>query len=671
SNSTKFYFDDFYVGSIIVDTLAPKVESILVNSPLTIDVKFDEVVEKNSAENESNYVIDNGIGNVSQVIRSNTDSSIVHITLTTALSYEQLYKLTISGIKDGANNIMQSANFDIIWYNIIKGDVVINEIMCDPSPVVALHDAEWVELYNNSPKQLDLSNWTLQIGSSAKTINYGRIDAHSYIIIGHQDDEYLLAQYGSFIGLSSFSLANSSGKILLKNDLGEIMHYVNYSQNWYKDAAKSDGGWTLEMIDSHNSCGEIDNWAASENLDGGTPAYQNSIKAKNQDKKAPLVERIIVSSNNSLEIYFSESTDSVSVMDITKYKVSEGIGSPFIVQASYPDYKSYTLQFNGNFINEVLYNLEIENGISDCAGNSISEKSILRFGIPQKIDSSDIIINEVLFHPKNNGVDYVEIYNNSDKIIDLKELQLSSWNTEDENWYNINDISKNGFQIFPYEYYVLTTNKDVVMQQYFVAEPNNIIEMESLPSMSNTEGNIFITNKSLQMIDGMEYSDEMHYALLDNPEGISLERLSVSTSALDRSNWHSAATPGRNAEGFGGTPTYENSQSAASISQGEWSRTPEIFSPDNDGLDDYLQINYNMKEPGYTANVSIYDSKGRLIRKLSSGQILGAQGQIIWDGLNDNRQKSKIGIYVILIDYFNLKGDAQATKLTCVLGGDL
>ncbi len=668
SNSTKFYFDDFYVGNIIVDTIPPSIENIEVITSLNIDIKFDEVVDKNTSENTNNYVINNGIGIVAQAIRNSSDSSIVNLTLANALTYEQPYELSISNIKDLAGNTSPSSTHDIIWYNIKHGDIVINEIMCDPTPSVLLPAAEYIELYNNSPKSVNIDNWTLQIGSSIKTITEGSISPNSYVIIGHQDDEILLSSYGDFIGLSSFSLPNTNGSLLLKDKENNVLHYVAYSINWYNDNAKNDGGWSLEMIDANNYCGEKNNWAASKNLNGGTPGEQNSIADNNPDKEAPIVERIVVSSSKSLEVYFNESTDSVNAMDLSKYFVSEGIGNPITIKSSYPDYKSYTLEFSSDFIIEILYNLEISAGIKDCIGNTTPDKYVLKFGMPQKADSLDVLVNEVLFNPKNDGVDYVEIYNNSTKIINLKDLLLANWDNEDENWANTKEISETGFLIFPNEYYVLTTNKGIIKQQYYIAEPNNIVEMPSMPSMSDTEGNIFLINKSLQMIDGMQYDDNMHYALLNNPEGISLERLNISTSAIDKTNWHSAATPGRNAEGFGGTPTYENSQKSGIVSEGEWSNTPEIFSPDNDGMDDYLQINYKMKEPGYTANIVIYDAKGRLVRNLSSGEILGSEGQIIWDGLDNNNQKAKIGIYIILIDYYNPTGDAQAVKLTCVLG---
>ena len=67
--------------------------------------------------------------------------------------------------------------------------------------------------------------------------------------------------------------------------------------------------------------------------------------------------------------------------------------------------------------------------MSDCSGNAISTENSARFGTASLADSFDVVINEILFNPRSNGVDYVEIYNNSKKIIDLKNIYIANRNT--------------------------------------------------------------------------------------------------------------------------------------------------------------------------------------------------------------------------------------------------
>ncbi len=63
SNATKFYFDDFYVDEIIIDTIPPEVNNLEVISETMLDIYFSEALEINSAQNIANYTIDNNIGN--------------------------------------------------------------------------------------------------------------------------------------------------------------------------------------------------------------------------------------------------------------------------------------------------------------------------------------------------------------------------------------------------------------------------------------------------------------------------------------------------------------------------------------------------------------------------------------------------------------------------------
>ena len=51
-----------------------------------------------------------------------------------------------------------------------------------------------------------------------------------------------------------------------------------------------------------------------------------------------------------------------------------------------------------------------------------------------------------------------------------------------------------------------------------------------------------------------------------------------------------------------------------------------------------------------TVNLRIYDIKGRLIRTLANGELAGTQGDIVWDGFDDNKQRARIGVYVIYLE---------------------
>ena len=64
-----------------------------------------------------------------------------------------------------------------------SGDLIITEIFADPTPIIGLPDAEYIEIYNGSDKIFDLSNWQLNDASSGGTIVAGWILPDNYGIL--------------------------------------------------------------------------------------------------------------------------------------------------------------------------------------------------------------------------------------------------------------------------------------------------------------------------------------------------------------------------------------------------------------------------------------------------------------------------------------------------------
>jgi gliding motility-associated-like protein len=121
-----------------------------------------------------------------------------------------------------------------------------------------------------------------------------------------------------------------------------------------------------------------------------------------------------------------------------------------------------------------------------------------------------------------------------------------------------------------------------------------------------------------------------------------------------------------------GTPGYKNSQYAEYITDdGAVTISPDIFSPDNDGYNDVLNISYSFDQPGYIANIVIYDSRGRLVKNLVKNSLLGTSGSFSWDGTYDNREKANVGVYIIYFEVFDLSGKMKAYKKSGILGSKL
>lgn len=284
----------------------------------------------------------------------------------------------------------------------------------------------------------------------------------------------------------------------------------------------------------------------------------------------------------------------------------------------------------------------------------------------EPILAGEIVINEVMFNPKENGSDYVEIYNNSAKTIDLKRLKLAS-RTDDLELAQVYQLTASKQLLEPGSYLALTKDTADVFPYFNIQYASCFLQMEKFPSFNNDEDFVVLLDENLDVIDELHYTDKMHHPLLADEEGIALERVSFTEPTNDFSNWHSAAS----IAGYG-TPGYKNSQGEpVNISNPEVIFSPESFSPDFDGYNDEYLIEYKTTKPGCLANISVFDAVGRFVMKLANNEILGSKGKFTWNGEDQTGQKQKLGVYVVLVEIFSLTGETWHFKDGVVLTGKL
>lgn len=649
------------------DTISPEVVSVAMESLTKLAVTFSEPVETASAVKVSNYSTTPGTLIPLSVTKDPDDPLIIHLTFAQRFTPDIDYSLDVVNIKDLAGNVMSPTQSQFAWHQAKVFDVLINEIMADPSPPVSLPEAEYIELFNRSAVPVDLKYLTLWLGTTEKQFPHYTIPVGGYVILCDDGARPLLESYGPVVDFSSFAVTNGSGTITLKDMDGNVIHTVSYTEDWFKGSYKKDGGWSLELIDPLNPCGEASNWKVCSNEVGGTPGKVNSVNASNPDHIPPSISRVGVVDPTHIAIWFSETCNNLSIANASNYSIDNGIGNPAAVGVQSPAFKTAYLTLNSPLENNVIYTLTLTGNITDCAGNVVSTENSARFAIPVPAEADDIIINELLFDPTAEGVDFVEIFNRSVKVIDLKDLILANYDTISQAITDYNQISTEPYLIFPDDYFVLSTDSSAVKKCYKTTNPKAFINLAGFPSMNNDEGIVTITSKSGNVIDLVAYTAGMQYPLLTSVDGVSLERISPERDSKDATNWHSASE----AVGYA-TPGYKNSQFGLTITDAnEITLSPDIFSPDNDGYNDNLSITYSFGSPGNTISITIYDGSGRLIRNLVNHELCGTSGAFTWDGITNNRAKAMIGRYIVFVEIFDLNGNVKKYKKGTVLGGKL
>jgi len=662
SNATKFYYDDFFVGSSTQpDIFPPSVDSIKVISSNSLSIFFSETLDKTSAENNTNYSVNNLIGNpYSSTFQSDNKSVILSFSKNFQSGIQN--QLSISNVKDTTGNVMLPITFPFMYFQNIPAknkDLIFAEIFADATPQVSLPMQEYLEIYNRSSTTFNLSNWKLSDGSSTATFKDQIIFPNEYWIVCSSSNASLFSTYGNVIGVSNFPTLNNDGdKLTLRDANNLLIDSINYTLDWYRDTDKQEGGWSIEIIDVNNTCAEEENWTASDDESGGTPGRQNSVFANKPDLTPPQLISITPQSSTLLNLTFNEKLEkdlsnvsiiiSPSVSISTKYFSDQSLRQ-IAVQLS------DTLKFRE------LYTITINN-LTDCAGNFIQQDfNQLSFALSEQADSLDILINEILFNPKPSGVDFVEVYNNSPKYINLKNWKLA--NLKNDSVVNAKIITSNDLIFPPSSYLVFTSDASMLSLQYPQSVQKNLYKT-TLPSLPDDEGSIVMLNNQSSKIDYFVYSEKMHSPLIKDEEGVSLERISFSEITNDASNWKSATASANFA-----TPGFINSNSRpeSSVNENAIVIDPEIFSPSVVGKD-FSKINYKFNQSGMAANVKILDAQGRLIKTLANNETLAYEGFFRWDGDRDDGSRARIGYYVVWFEVFDTSGFNKVFRKRTVIG---
>lgn len=544
-------------------------------------------------------------------------------------------------------------------------DVVITEIMADPTPVVGLPNAEYLEIKNVSTTAFNINGWKLSDATSTATISTSFVlQPDSILILCATSNVAAFTIYGRTIGVTSFPSLDNDGDVLtLRSPQAKVIHTIAYTSDWYGNEAKKQGGWSLEMIDTKNPCGGKDNWKASINNLGGTPGKTNSVNGVNADATPPQLKRAYTTDSITLILIFNEPLDSVSGAAVANYSLS-GLGIVSAITLA-PQFQTVQLKLSSPLQASTVYMLTASN-ITDCKGNAIGAYNKVRLGLPQTPLAADIIVNEILFNPKTPGSDYVEFYNKSKKIIDASKLYIANRSSAGA-VASLKKLSEEPFYIFPEDYIVVTEDAAIVKMQYLVKNEDALLQLSSLPSFPDDEGDVVLIDINGTIIDEVGYKNDWHFGLISNDDGVALERIDPAGRPNDKSNWHSAASTA----GFG-TPTYKNSQyKLAESVNATIEVTPKVFSPDNDGIDDVARVSYKVAESGYVANVTIFDAGGRIAKYLVRNDLLGLSGKWNWDGLGEKNNKLPIGTYIIYTEIFNLQGKRKSFKNVIVLARKL
>lgn len=270
------------------------------------------------------------------------------------------------------------------FYAQNRYDVVIEEIMADPTPQVGLPNNEWIELKNVSSSPINLQNWRIgdATGQSGPMPNYV-LQPDSFVIVCTGSAVTAMSVFGPTISVTSFpSLDNDGDQLFLKAANAVTIHAVSYSSSWYQNELKKDGGWTLEMIDTKNPCAGSSNWRASIGTTGGTPGKKNSTDAVNNDQTGPKLKRAYTTDNITIILAFDEPVDSLKGATLSNYSIDGGLVLLSATTLS-PTFNLVQLKTSASLNANTVYTITATN-VTDCKNNPIGGFNKAKVGLDRK-----------------------------------------------------------------------------------------------------------------------------------------------------------------------------------------------------------------------------------------------------------------------------------------------
>ena len=533
-----------------------------------------------------------------------------------------------------------------------EDDVVFSEIMAIPGGT----DPEYVELYNHSNKTFNLKDCLFYYGTNSYKLPDAEIKPNDYFILTKTTAVANFAGDIKAFGVTSFPTLANTGKLLMFGlSNGTLISWFEYSNKMYGSTEKTSGGWSLECIDLGNRSNMASNWTGSD-VPGGTPGKENSVKNNNEDLEIPTITGIQTLSNTEVQLTFSKPMNLSTLSDKSAYTINNSSYSIVTTTPLYPQGTDVTLQFNTLPPQGTLIDLELT-GVKDRTGFGLDNTTVL-LGSGYEATANDIVINEILFNPPTGGNEYVEIYNRSGKAFDLRYLSITSRKPSDGSFNSLYPLATTPLLLQPQDYLVITKNKELVCSFYDCHPTSTFAELNAMPSLANASGcAVLLNNRTNEIIDEFAYSEKMHTATVSSKKGISLERVDFNRPASDADNWHSASE----SSSFG-TPGYQNSQynSTTGIEEGITVALPQISS------DNYV-IHYRFSTPGYRCRAYVYDMTGKMVTVIANNELLGTEGDLVWNGKRNSGQTLSSGVYLIYMEAYDTKGVVKTFKKPAVV----
>ncbi len=563
----------------------------------------------------------------------------------------------------------------ILKVGLAPSTVVINELMYAPvSP-----EPEWIELYNASNSPVDLSYFAITSNSSAIKMKSGTILAPTDYMVLCKDSsvQQLHENARNLVIQSAPSLSNTGAGVSLRDNIGNLLDTIDYRPSFGGDTGRS-----LERID-FLAGDDSTNWAESVDPTGATPGTENSIAIIPFDAA---IKRLDLSSKS----FAPGISGKISVVVMNRGRnAATDAGIELIVRRDLDSAQVFS--DTGRIARPIARNDSASLQFEFSAGSPGSHTIFARVSLDNDprywndtlsaklnvgFEPQSVVINEIMFTKGATG-EYFELFNASRNAIDLSgwSFHTSSSASKQIQQYaalpsNDNDaghrlspdinsstqhsaanrlLGPNSHLLLPGEYFVVASDSSIYAA---VPDSSEVIIVKSL-SLRDDGDCVVLHDPSGNMVDSIYYLPSWHNADIAKTAGRSLEKINPTLPSLEKTSWSTCVSKS------GGTPGIRNSLFISpSQASGSISVSPNPFSPDGDGHDDFTFVTYSFPVTSVKIRIRIFDTMGRSIATLADNIIVPSTGRLVWDGRDGSGKIVRFGLYILFMEVTGPDGNS-------------
>jgi len=562
--------------------------------------------------------------------------------------HEILAHLILSGDENHANDSLRTR----LAAGHAREAVRLNEIMYAPPAM----QPEWVEIFNPQPTALSLTDWVLQDESNTRATvkNQATIPPLSYRVLVANPSVAAAFKIADslIIALDNFPTLNNAGDVLLLRDFsGAVIDSAAYQTSWGASGISAEKIW----FERENVTA---NWRPSQDSRGGTPAALNSVSPRDIDLAAMRLRFDPIKPRAGEEVQLLATVRNSGRRNVERVTVAfahdrnqdneiqtgEEIGSVAVTPSVSPEDSIIARQTWPQPPSGKHRVLVVVSAPLDAVTSNNRIVATLSVGY----NSRSVVMNEIYYAPRSGEAEWVEFYNRSAQPVDLS---MWRWRDADADFPIV--LPDSALILAPGEFALLAANRNIAN-----ADPKaRIIAPKNWLTLNNDRETLVLADFHGRAQDSLSFSQQW-----GGDTGVSLERINPNLASHDSSNWSGAVAT------TGSTPGKRNSIFTEFVPpQATIAVSPQPFSPDGDGHDDFVMIQFQVPATTATAQVKIFDVRGRLVHQLLNNAPVGATHEVLWNGRDETRQLLPTGIYIVYLQAIQASGGVLVEARTTLV----